>query len=343
MKSFLSNRCRAVSIGLQPAAGERQDVRPHSAVGEPFFSVAHMSKQARYKHDVCAVVAVAVVIALDPSVDSEPRRANQAGQRMTTSFAVSEDGTRIAFDVAGKGPGLVLLHGGGQSRRVWHEAGYVARLINQFTVVTIDLRGHGESDKPTSVEAYAVDRLTDDVLAVAEAAHLARFTVWGYSYGGNIARYLPGRSDRVSRLVIIGIPFGAAAPPPFRTLIRDLRAKWGPIVDRNRAGTLDLDSLSAADRAVWQTGTPLGSVPVVLSWLVAMLDWPSVEPADLRCSTLWLVGSDNENAMPSVKQYSARLARTKVVQHLLPGLTHEEELTNVDDVFPPMLKFTQSP
>jgi pimeloyl-ACP methyl ester carboxylesterase len=262
---------------------------------------------------------------------------------MTNSCVLSKDGTRIAFDVAGEGPAVVLLHGGGQNRRVWHEAGYVGRLVNRFTVIAMDLRGHGESDQPTSVEGYAIDRLTDDILAVAEAAHVARFAVWGYSYGGNIARYLASRSDCVSKLVIIGIPFGAASPPQFRTLIRELQAKWEPIVNRDRAGTLDLDSLSAEDRALWQSGTPLGRIPVVLSWLVAMLDWASVEPADLRCSTLWLVGTGNENAMPSVKAYSEGLERTKVKLHLLPALTHEDELAKVDQALPPMLMFMESP
>src|SRR5262249_51174679 len=87
-----------------------------------------------------------------------------------TSFATSVDGARTAFDLAGTGPGLLLLHGGGQTRRVWREHGYVARLRESFTVVSVDIRGSGESDKPDGVEAYAIDRMTDDILAVADAA-----------------------------------------------------------------------------------------------------------------------------------------------------------------------------
>jgi len=236
-----------------------------------------------------------------------------------------------------------LLHGGGQSRRVWHEADYVGRLRDAFTVITMDLRGHGESDKPTSVEAYALERLTDDILAVADAAHVTRFDLWGYSYGGNIARYLPARSDRVNKLVIIGIPFGAATALPFRELILGLRAKWAPIVDADRAGTLNLSSLSEADRALWQAGTPLGGIPVTLAWLSAMLEWPWLEPSDLLCSTLWLVGTANESAMQSVNEYSAALGQSRVILQLVPGLTHERELTQVDDVLPHMLNFIRSP
>jgi len=47
---------------------------------------------------------------------------------------------------------------------------------------------------------------------VAKAADAKQFAVWGYSCGANVGRYLPSRSKRVTRLVIIGIGFGPAAP-----------------------------------------------------------------------------------------------------------------------------------
>jgi pimeloyl-ACP methyl ester carboxylesterase len=41
-------------------------------------------------------------------------------------------GVRIAYETWGDGPPLMLLHGGGQSRQAWIEAGYVARLQGRF-------------------------------------------------------------------------------------------------------------------------------------------------------------------------------------------------------------------
>jgi pimeloyl-ACP methyl ester carboxylesterase len=52
---------------------------------------------------------------------------------VATRFSTSVDGTRIAYDVTGSGPALMLLHGAGKTRRDWHTLGYVERLkIEQF-------------------------------------------------------------------------------------------------------------------------------------------------------------------------------------------------------------------
>ena len=270
-----------------------------------------------------------------PSFKSQRSFPDGTRKEMTTSFVVSKDGTRIAYDKTGTGRAVVLLHGGGQSRRVWHDNGYVARLSDDFTVIVVDIRGHGESDGPRGVEAYAIDRICDDIVAVAEDAHFTRFAVWGYSFGGNIARYL-ARSECVSKIVMIGVGFGAAAPPSFKDYALSLQVKWTPIIQAAKSGTLSLDSLSAQDRVIWQTG----SIPFTVDLLGAIVTWPPVEPEDLRCPALWLVGTANENAMSSVHEYRERLGGTKAVLQLLPGLTHADELTKIEQVLPVMRKFT---
>ena len=75
-----------------------------------------------------------------PSFKSQRSFPDGTRKEMTTSFVVSKDGTRIAYDKTGTGRAVVLLHGGGQSRRVWHDNGYVARLSDDFTVIVVDIR-----------------------------------------------------------------------------------------------------------------------------------------------------------------------------------------------------------
>lgn len=71
-----------------------------------------------------------------------------------------------------------------------------------------------------------------------------------------------------------------------------------------------------------------------------MLDWPPVEPNDLRCRTLWLVGSANDGAMESVRLYKGRLTGTPVTLEIVPALTHQDELVKVDQVLPRLEQFT---
>jgi pimeloyl-ACP methyl ester carboxylesterase len=254
---------------------------------------------------------------------------------MHAFFATSPDGTQIAYDVTGTGPTLLLLHGGGHTRQSWHDAGYVQRLQGAFTVIAIDIRGNGASDKPTDRAAYGTDKHCQDVLAVADACGIARFTLWGFSYGGNIGRYLAARSERVAKLIMIGIPFGMGAAGAFRQSISDFRDHWEPIVQAQRAGMLDLAALSSQEQDRWRAT----DVPLTLAWLSAMLDWEAIEPADLRCPTLWVAGSENADALASMQTYAAALNQSLVQIQIVEGLTHAQEFSDIDKVLPAILAF----
>lgn len=129
----------------------------------------------------------------------------------------SADGTKITYDVTGSGPVVLLLHGGGQTGKSWAERGYVDKLKERFTVVTMDLRGNGESGRPSGPDAYALDKHLQDIAAVADAAKAPRFHIWGYGHGATIGRYLAARSDRVISAVLVSANFG----PPFEGIVRD--------------------------------------------------------------------------------------------------------------------------
>jgi pimeloyl-ACP methyl ester carboxylesterase len=70
-------------------------------------------------------------------------------------------------------------------------------------------------------------------------------------------------------------------------------------------------------------------------------DWPTNEPRDLRCPTLWLVGSNNPFAMASVDQYRAALTDSQVRVQIVEGLSHEQELSQIDRVLPVMRSFME--
>ena len=257
---------------------------------------------------------------------------------MITLFANSPDGTRVAYDRCGSGPAIVLLHGGGSMRQEWHEAGYVSRLRDNFTVITVDLRGHGESGLPIDSADYTTDKIGQDILAVADVCGVERFIIWGMSYGGKVSLYLAVQSERVAKLILVGTPLGLGVLGELRQDAIDFCAHWPPIVQAQRDGTLDLDSLSQDDQDF------LGrfNVPVMLAWVKAMLDWSAIEPADFCWPTRWLVGSEDRHAMASFKQYEESLKGSRVQVRIVEGLDHEQAFAEIDRVFPTMLAFTKS-
>jgi len=237
------------------------------------------------------------------------------------------DGVTIVYERQGSGPPLILLHGGGQTRRSWYDRGYVSRLENSFTVITMDERGTGGSGKPRTVDQYALDRVLGDVLAVADAAGAPRFHVWGFGRGAIIARYLASRSDRVISAVLVGNLFGPPVTGVTKQGMVAMRDHWQPLLAEKDAGTLDASHLSAADREALNGDTPITALAVG-----ALVDYPPLEPSAIKAPALWIVGADDATALPNAKEYREKLNDTQVKLKILEGASYTDCFVHVDEV-----------
>jgi pimeloyl-ACP methyl ester carboxylesterase len=102
----------------------------------------------------------------------------------------------------------MLVHGFGSSRgQNWKTPGWYSTLTEAgFSVLAMDCRGHGESDKPHDPEAYGHQRMAEDVRHVMDAAGLERALLCGYSMGGFIAlRLTASHPSRVGKLAVAGV------------------------------------------------------------------------------------------------------------------------------------------
>ncbi len=115
--------------------------------------------------------------------------ASHAGKPAKSQFtAKSSDGVLLAVEAQGdsNAPEIVFIHGLRQSRLSWARQFDEAALAG-FRMVRFDLRGHGDSDKPTSTAAYSnLEQWGDDVAAVIAAAKLRRPVLVGWSLGGAV-------------------------------------------------------------------------------------------------------------------------------------------------------------
>jgi pimeloyl-ACP methyl ester carboxylesterase len=142
-------------------------------------------------------------------------------------------GCRIAFEVSGEGPAVLLQHGLFSRRRTWHDNGFVEGLARERTVVTADSLGHGDSDKPADPEAYRRDARADDLAAVLDALRIERAHLVGYSMGAWMAAGFAARHPGRLRSLTLGgwdpVAGSAAArtqpPIAFATVLAAVRAR----------------------------------------------------------------------------------------------------------------------
>jgi haloacetate dehalogenase len=109
--------------------------------------------------------------------------------------------------VGGQGPPVLLLHGYPQTHACWHRL--APALAERFTVVCADLRGYGDSGRPSSDaahRAYSKRVMAEDQREVMARLGFERFAVVGHDRGGRVAyRLALDHPDRVTHLAVLDI------------------------------------------------------------------------------------------------------------------------------------------
>jgi epoxide hydrolase A/B len=117
-------------------------------------------------------------------------------------------------------PTVILLHGFPELGYSWRHQ--VPALADAgFRVIVPDMRGFGLSDAPAALEAYTIEVLAADVLALLDDAGVQRGIVIGHDWGADVAwRTAWMRPERVSAVAGLSVPFVPRAPAPPLELMR---------------------------------------------------------------------------------------------------------------------------
>ena len=183
------------------------------------------------------------------------------------------------------GEPIVLLHGFPESHRTWR--GVAPDLARDHFVIAPDQRGFAGSDKPEGVEAYRTDRIVEDLIALADALEVERFTLVGHDWGGAVAWLAALRHpDRLRRLAVINAPHplvfqkSVIEDPSQRAGSQYIRAFRNPLMEKGIeamgfdtffaktfGGHVDLDLIPDEERQAylndWQRQ---GALTAMLNW-----------------------------------------------------------------------------
>lgn len=134
---------------------------------------------------------------------------------------------RLRFFEAGSGPAVVFCHGFPEMALSWrHQVEAVAEA--GYRAIALDMRGHGASDRPQDLAAYAVTQTVGDVIALLDHLGIDRAVMVGHDAGTTTAYHAAlMRPDRIRGVMGLSVPylprghlslteaFAGKAPPGF--------------------------------------------------------------------------------------------------------------------------------
>ncbi|WP_329252998.1 alpha/beta hydrolase [Streptomyces sp. NBC_01478] len=200
-----------------------------------------------------------------------------------TSRLVEVNGLRLHAVTGGDGPPLLLIGGWPQTWYAWREV--MPALARQHTVVAVDSRGAGLSDKPD--DGYDAGTLAADLVALMAALGHDRFDVAGHDIGTWTAYALAAdHPERVGRLAIVEavIPGLTPSPPFFGPDAANLKL-WQ--FGFNRLDDLNEELVRGREQLFlgWQFATKAATPTAIPAYAVDVyVDAITADPRALRAS-----------------------------------------------------------
>ncbi len=241
--------------------------------------------------------------------------------------SLSVNGVELAYDEAGTGPALLLLHAGIVDRRMWDEV--LPLFATQYRTIRPDLRGYGETPLPDGPFVYAAD-----VWELLRRLGVERAHVVALSMGGHVALDLAiAHPEAIDRLVIVASGIDGWDHDP------GLRAAWDEEEAAWERG--DLDEVAWINVRTWLEGPKRGvaTVPAALRQRVFemqrhALDYDNDEAkggwltesrrarlGEIRAPTLVAVGEYDQPDFAAIGRHIAsRIPDARF--ELLPGVAH---------------------
>lgn len=127
----------------------------------------------------------------------------QSFNRTFSHHTANVNGVQIHYVIGGKGEPLVLMHGFLGTWYAWRKI--MPTLAEHYTVIAPDLRGLGDSSRPTS--GYDGQTVAEDIYQLVRQLGYSRIFLAGHDVGGWMAyAYAANHRDTVRRLAIVDVP-----------------------------------------------------------------------------------------------------------------------------------------
>jgi pimeloyl-ACP methyl ester carboxylesterase len=240
-------------------------------------------------------------------------------------------------------PPVVLLHGFPEYWYGWRRQ-FEPLARAGYRVVAVDQRGYNESDKPSEIEAYRIDRLAGDIAGLCGEMSLGSVRLVGHDWGGAVTWWLAmTRPDLFEQVAILNSPHLQVFQKHLASRPTQLLKSWymfffqlpfvperllaagrGALAARalektSRAGAFSAEEMDKY-RAAWAKP---GAWRGMLNWYraAARTDPPSPDSTDVEIPTLILWGERDRFLAPELAEASLERCRDGRLERF-PEATH---------------------
>jgi pimeloyl-ACP methyl ester carboxylesterase len=265
----------------------------------------------------------------------------QAVAKENAQTGVAEvHGTKLYYETAGKGPAVVLVHGGLVDSRLWNDQ--MKEFAKHHRVVRYDLRGFGRSGAAPQPFSHI-----EDLRALMDFLKIERATVVGLSLGGIIAAdFALEHPERIDRLVLVGAGLRGDKQPPDKDAIKAYEAASKGIAEEFVNVTM-----KSGLYATVREGTPaytrlrqmlLENFKAVSTFAPGFLKYPAQPTIErlgqIKAATLVIIGGEDAQSLKNVAGTlvaGIRGARKVVI----PGASHHPPVETPDKFNKAVLSF----
>ncbi len=225
------------------------------------------------------------------------------------------NGITLAYSDRGAGLPIVFLHAFPLNRTMWAPQEEV--LVSRFRVITVDLRGHGESAAP--LWRYTIEQFADDVASLLDHLSIQKTVLVGLSMGGYVS-FAFGRKypDRIKALVLADTRAQADSEEGRKGRFNMAQIAYmkgaSAIAEIMLPKLLGTTSLQTKPHLVQQVRTIIerNQISGIAGDLMAMAERPDSVPIlpTIACPTLVLVGEEDT---------TTPLAESRLMADRIPG------------------------
>lgn len=219
------------------------------------------------------------------------------------------------------------------NKEMWFKNKWVKLLEKDFTVIALDLRGHGESSKSYDPDFYSIDNILNDVESIVNQCDFTEYNLFGHSYGAAIGLQMCKKSNHVKKAICAAATFGDYF---YKYSIPQTIKEYKTFIESKKNNTL-LDLDYPKDYLNWINTLDLD---MSLALFKGSSKWTGVNISDIKPELALYSGTnDVPDIVNNMKTNKDEILKHNIKYKMFDNLTHNDLVDRADLISPWVLDF----